>query len=98
MTRDLIIATSRALTVADLSAAMAAVHQGRPWTVSDIGDRWRISHCDQLLMEAAPSVPMPDGAGWQTRFEVAPEQDLGLGTEIVRAAAWQAGGDVTVGS
>ena len=109
MSHDLWIVSSRALSAADLSAAVAAVHQGRPWEVSDLGEQWRVSHCGRPLIEAWPSVRLDDldQAGtlppggpsataylWRTRLTVLHDEDVDLGLEVARAAAWQTGGEV----
>ena len=109
MSHDLWIVSWRALSAADLSAAVAAVHQGRPWAVSDLGAQWRVSHCDRPLIEAWPSertddpelaTTLPPGGPvasayvWRTRLTVLHDEDLDLGLEVARAAAWQTGGEV----
>ncbi|MFT3860341.1 hypothetical protein [Micropruina sp.] len=111
MTRDLVIVSQRGLTVGDLSAAVAAVHQGMPWTVVDRGDRLAVHHCDQPLIEASPSQRLddwaevaelfPDGTkvlspAWCTTLTVAQDADLALGIEVARAAAWQTDGELAM--
>lgn len=109
MTRDLLIVSSRALTAGDLSAAVAAIHQGRAWSVSGSGGRLTISNHDQLLIEAGASERLDDwsrlahlfpdhaerrGPVWSTRLEVIPDDGFELGLDIARAVAWESDGHV----
>lgn len=109
MTRDLLIVSSRALTAGDLSAAVAAIHQGRTWTVSGTEGRLTIRNHDQLLIEAGASERLddwsrlahlfPDQAAprwpvWSTRLEVIPDDGFELGLDIARAVAWESDGQV----
>lgn len=95
MTRDLLIVSERALTVSDLTASVAAVHQGQRWAVTDDGDQLAITHCDQPLLRLAASERLEDGGrpSWRTRLTLIDEQAT-LGLEVARAMAWEAGGNL----
>ena len=96
MTRDLLIVSERALTASDVAAGGSAVHQGRPWKVTDDGDQLAVTHCDQPLLRVSASVKLDDAAGgqrWRTELTVVADQ-LPLGLDVARAVAWETGGDL----
>lgn len=106
MTRDLMIVSERALTATDLVAGVAAVHQGQPWQVTDDGGAIEVSHCDQPLLRASPSVKLADTAGadgrlgagaagqlWRTELSVVRSSEP-LAVEVARAVAWEIGGNL----
>ncbi len=95
MTRDLLIVSERALTASDLAAGVSAVHQGRPWAVTDNGDRLAVTHCDRPLLQASVSVRRDAGDGpiWHTELTVIDEQTT-LAVEVARAVAWETGGSL----
>lgn len=79
MTRDLMIVSERALTATDLVAGVACVHQGQPWQVTDDGGAIEVSHCDQPLLRASPSVKLADTAGADGR----------LSAPVLRGQLWR---------
>ena len=107
MTRDLMIVSERALTATDLVAGVSAVHQGHPWQVTDDGGALQVTHCDQPLLRASPSVklhdtagadgrpaaPLPRGHLWRTELSVVRSSEP-LAVEVARAVAWEIGGNL----
>lgn len=106
MTRDLTIVSERALTADALAAGISAVHQGRPWRVTDAGGALEVLHCDQPLLRATPSVKLdgddgaaqpattlPRGRLWRTELSVI-RYDEPLAVEVARAVAWEIGGNL----
>lgn len=95
MTRDLLIVSERALTVSDLTASVAAVHQGQPWTVTDDGDQLAVAHSDRPLLRLSASERLENGSGpaWRTQLTLIDDQAT-LGLEVARAMAWEAGGNL----
>lgn len=103
MTRDLMIVSERALTATDLIAGVSAVHQGLPWQVTDDGGALQVTHCDQPLLTASPSVKVddadepvgspPQGQLWRTELSVVKPSEP-LAVEVARAVAWEVGGNL----
>lgn len=95
MTRDLLIVSERALTASDLAAGVAAVHQGLPWQVTNEGDRLAVMHCEQPLLDIAPSVKQQDADGgrWRTELRTLADQ-APLALDVARAVAWEIGGEL----
>ncbi len=95
MTRDLLIVSTRALTAVDLGAAVAAVRQGQPWTVTDDGDRLTVADRDRPLLRLDASTRLKDNLGprWETRLRLIGDEPS-LGLEVARAVAWEADGDL----
>ncbi len=95
MTRDLLIVSTRALTARDLGAAVTAVGQGQPWTVTDDAGQFTVTYRERPLLRLQPSTRVEGGARprWHTRLRLV-DEDPPLGIEVARAAAWEADGDL----
>ncbi|MFT4216990.1 MAG: hypothetical protein QM619_07355 [Micropruina sp.] len=106
MTHDLLIVSERALTASDLAAGVSAVHQVRPWQVTNDGDQLAVLHCDQPVLRVLVSTPLGDPTPsthssygrqasrfsmWRTELAVDDEQ-MPLGLDVARAVAWETGG------
>lgn len=111
MSRTLVMVSVRALSAGDLASGVSAVHQGRPWAVTDQGGQLAIRHCDRPLMQAQSTERLDDwaevaalfpdrqpmtGQFWRTRLTVVQDADLELALEVARAVAWESGGVVAL--
>ncbi|MFT3971061.1 MAG: GNAT family N-acetyltransferase [Micropruina sp.] len=95
MTRDLLIVSTRALTARDLGAAVTAVCQGQPWTVTDDADQFTLTYRERPLLRLQPSTRVEAGvqSRWQTTVRLV-DEDSTLGLEVARAVAWEADGEL----
>lgn len=95
MTRDLLIVSTRALTARDLGAALTAVGQGQPWTVSDDAGQFTLTYRERPLLWLQPSTRVEGGTQprWHTSVRLA-DDDSALALEVARAVAWETDSDL----